>query len=256
MLPNNSREKDRWVTENYLRTSTFCGSSCDGFMQEYMMLNPRRLVSLPDWVSKEVASFTEMVSVALHAIMRFEKLSISRRNVIGIWGDGNIGFIVALLIRILMPSIKIILIGRNVSKMNNFTFVDEVYLSGAGDNLPDVDHAFECCGGDGAAAAIDQIIDRTRPEGTIMLLGVSETAVAIKTRMILEKGLHLIGSSRSDRMAFDLAIRLYESHPEMVSYLSSLVGDVISINGIIDAKRAFEADLHKNMGKTILLWNI
>ena len=40
MLPNNPHETDPWRAENYLRTSEFCGSGFDGFMQEYLALPP------------------------------------------------------------------------------------------------------------------------------------------------------------------------------------------------------------------------
>ena len=55
-----------------------------------------------------------------------------------------------------------------------------------------VDHAFECAGGEGSVAAIEQIIDRIN-RGTVSLLGVSENNVPINTRMVLEKGLRLFG---------------------------------------------------------------
>ena len=35
MVPNKPTENDEYIAENYLRTSKFCGSSMDGFMQEY-----------------------------------------------------------------------------------------------------------------------------------------------------------------------------------------------------------------------------
>ena len=66
-----------------------------------------------------------------------------------------------------------------------------------------IDHAIECVGGDASQKAIDQMIDLIQPEGTIALLGVSEYAVPINTRMVLEKGLHLYGSSRSGRADFE-----------------------------------------------------
>lgn len=60
---------------------------------------------------------------------------------------------------------------------------------------------------------INQIIDYINPEGTISILGVSENPVAINTRMILEKGLRMFGSSRSGRKDFEKTIALYQSNP-------------------------------------------
>ncbi|SUM34962.1 zinc-binding dehydrogenase [Staphylococcus gallinarum] len=46
------------------------------------------------------------------------------------------------------------------------------------------------------------MIDLISPEGSISLLGVSEYGVEINTRMVLEKGLTLFGSSRSGAQDF------------------------------------------------------
>ena len=47
MVPNAPCEKDDYIAENYLKTSKFCGSSMDGFLQEYVEISPKRLVPLP-----------------------------------------------------------------------------------------------------------------------------------------------------------------------------------------------------------------
>ena len=36
MIPNHPVEEDPYIAENYLRSSKFGGSSCDGFLQEYV----------------------------------------------------------------------------------------------------------------------------------------------------------------------------------------------------------------------------
>ena len=51
--------------------------------------------------------------------------------------------------------------------------------------------------GKGSQQAIEQIINIINPEGSIALLGVSELPIQVNTRMVLEKGLTIIGSSRS-----------------------------------------------------------
>ncbi len=255
LLPNDPIEQDPVIAENYLPGSRFCGSGFDGFLQEAMVLPPSRLVRLPKEINQEVAAFTELVSVAVHAVSRFESIAHGRRQVVGVWGDGNLGFIVALVLQKIMPGSEVVVFGRNQEKLNDFTFaartcmVDEPYL-------PVVDHAFECCGGNGSAVAIDQIIDRIRPEGTISLLGVSEDPVPINTRMVLEKGLRLFGSSRSGRRDFERTVSLYETHPEMLDYLQALVNEVRPIRTISDISAAFEADIRKPMGKTIMKWKM
>lgn len=256
MLPNNSHEADPVIAENYLRTSEFCGSGYDGFMQEYVVLPVSRLVALPAGIDKNVAAFTELVSVAMHVVNRFEMIAHGRRDVVGVWGDGNLGFIVSLILRMRYPDMRIVVLGRNGFKLNDFTFVDETHLTyDVGEGFS-VDHAFECCGGDGSARAIDQIIDLIRPEGTVSLLGVSENPVSINTRMVLEKGLRLFGSSRSGRTDFEGTVALYHEHPEMLGYLSSLVGGVFEVSSVSQVVEAFESDIRKTMGKTVMRWNM
>ena len=118
-----------------------------------------------------------------------------------------------------------------------------------------VDHAFECVGGNAAGQVINQIIDHIQPEGTIAILGVSEDPVPIFTRMVLEKGLRILGTSRSGRADFEGLISLYASNPEVVSYLEKMVGAVVLVRDVKDAVTAFEMDIRKGMGKTIMEWN-
>ena len=255
MLPNDPVETDDVIAENYLRSSRFCGSGFDGFMQELCVLPRARVLALPDGIDPHVAAFTELVSVTVHTVSRFDRIAHARRDVVGVWGDGNVGFITALVLRMRFPDMRIVVFGRNSYKLADFTFAD-TYLTTEADRAPQIDHAFECCGGDGSVAAIDQIIDKIHPEGTIALMGVSENPVPINTRMVLEKGLRVYGSSRSGRADFQNTLSLYREHPEMVDYLSALVGTVVPVSSIKDIASAFDADTKKSMGKTIMEWNM
>ena len=256
MVPNAPCEHDNYIAENYLRSSKFCGSGYDGFMQELVSLPVERVVALPPAVRNEVAAFTELVSVAAHAVGRFDSIAHARKERIGVWGDGNLGFIVSLILKMRYPDAHVCVFGRNEYKLNDFTFADEVRLTNNGPAPCEFDHAFECCGGDGSVAAIEQIIDAVKPEATISLLGVSENPVPINTRMVLEKGLRLFGSSRSGRADFLAVMEMYKQHPEMPQYLESLVGGVFEISSVADMVTAFEADLRKNAGKTVMKWNV
>jgi Threonine dehydrogenase and related Zn-dependent dehydrogenases len=255
MIPNTPVEKDDVIAENYLRSSKFRASSIDGFLQEYVVMSPDRLVVLPDSVNRVVAAYTELVSVSYHAISRFLKTAHSRRDTIGVWGDGNLGYITALLLRYRMPESKIVVFGISEYKLSDFSFVDETHLVS---EIPEdlvIDHAFECVGGSPAPSAINQIIDNIAPEATISILGVTEELAPINTRMILEKGLHFFGTSRSGREDFAGLIELYEKHPEIVVYLENITGSVIDVRTVNDIAAAFETDIHKLIGKTVMVWN-
>lgn len=254
MIPNLPTEEDEVIAENYLRSSKFRASGTDGFLQEYVVTKPDRLVKLPEGINLTVAAFTEIVSVSFHAIDRFMKTAHSRRDVIGVWGDGNLGYITSLLLKSLYPEIQLYIMGINESKLNDFTFADGAYLVNEIPGDFRMDHAFECVGGNGAPRAINQIIDYINPEGTIGILGVTEDLAPVNTRMVLEKGLRIVGSSRSGREDFVNLVELYKQKPEVVDYLENIVGEQITIREIRDIARAFEKDIHKLIGKTIMVW--
>ncbi len=254
MIPNTPTEKDDIIAENYLRSSKFRASGFDGFMQEYVQLPADRLVLLPEGIDPTVASFTEIVSVSVHAISRFDKIAHSRRNTIGIWGDGILSFMTGLFLRKIFPESKICVFGIVPKKLADFTFADETYLTS---QIPEdlrVDHAFECVGGNGSQIAINQIIDYINPEGTISILGVSEYPVPINTRMVLEKGLRIFGSSRSGREDFQKTVDMYDKYPEIVEHLSRMVGHVRPVRSIKDITEAFDFDIQNTFGKTVMKW--
>lgn len=255
MIPNRPTETDPIIAENYLRSSKFCASSVDGFLQEYVSCLPDRLVVLPKGINPAVAAFTEIVSVSYHAICRFKRFSHERRDVIGVWGDGNLGYITSLLLKKMMPDSKVYVFGVNENKLNDFSFADETYLVSEIPEGLKLNHAFECVGGPASSKAINQIIDYIIPEGTISILGVCEDLAPINTRMVLEKGLRIFGSSRSGREDYAGLIALYEKHPDIVSYLENIVGSVLEVRDVKDITAAFETDIHKLIGKTVMIWN-
>ena len=255
MIPNVPSEKSDVIAENYLRSSKFRGSSLDGFMQEYVETVPDRLVKVPGDIRNDlVAAFTEMVSVCYHAISRFDRTAHAKRDVIGVWGDGNMGYFTSLILRARFPASRLIVFGISESKLSDMTFADETCLVSHIPASLRVDHAFEAVGGNASGQVISQIIDTIHPEGTIAILGVSEDPVPVNTRMVLEKGLRIIGTSRSGREDFEGLLALYNDRPDVVSYLERMVGAVVPVRDVKDMVRAFEMDIHKEMGKTVMVW--
>jgi ribitol-5-phosphate 2-dehydrogenase (NADP+) len=254
MIPNTPTQIDDIIAENYLRSSKFRASGYDGFMQDYVFMGRDRVVKF-EKINDDIASFIELLSVSMHSVSRFGKKANLRRETIGVWGDGNLGFITSLILKKKYPESKIIAFGKNEEKLNFFSFVDEVYQV---DEIPEdikVDHAFEAVGGRGSQYAIDQIIDYINPEGCIALLGVSENPVPINTRMILEKGITLVGSSRSGRKDFIDAVDFLEEHIDAQNQLQKLISAVIEVKSIKDMAKAFEYDLTTPF-KTVMAWNL
>lgn len=256
MVPNTPVEKDEIIAENYLRSSKFRSSGFDGFTQDYVFLERDRLVVLPDEIDPHVSAFIELITIAMHSMLRFEVRSHKRRNVFGVWGDGNLGYITSLMLKKRYPESKVIIFGKNQYKLDHFSFVDEAYQI---DEIPEgllIDHAFEAVGGRGSQSALDQIIDHIQPEGSIAIMGVSEYPVEVNTRMILEKGITVIGSSRSGREDFVKTVEFMKDFPDFVDYLGTLVGEVCVVKNIQDIIGSFEKDLTSSWGKTVMEWKI
>lgn len=254
-VPNMPTEEDEVIAENYLRSSRFCSSGYDGFLRDYIDMPYDRLVRVPEGLNLKIASFAELISISVHAASRFERFAHKRKNAIGIWGDGNVGYITALILKALYPETKLYIFGTVPEKLSYFSFAEGVYHV---DHIPQdllVDHAFECVGGEASRFAIAQIIDHIRPEGSISLLGVSESFIGINTRMVLEKGLCLFGSSRSGVADFQRTMDILEANPEIPEYLENIIGSVVEVKKIADIHEAFAQDISRHFGKTVMKWD-
>jgi ribitol-5-phosphate 2-dehydrogenase len=256
MIPNEPTESSPVIEENYLRSSRFHSSNCDGFMQDYVFLRPDRLVSLPKDIDRTIAAFTELMSVSMQAIRQFKKRALYSPKLIGVWGDGNLGFITSLFLKKIFVHSKVYLFSKHGNKAEHFSFADQVVSI---DHVPEnlmVDHAFECVGGSGSESAIAQIIDHIQPMGTIMAMGVSENPIAVNTRMVLEKGLSLIGTSRSGRTDFVNTVDFLKKNPDVCEYMKALVSSVQTIHHVTEISKVFEHDLSTFWGKTVIKWDM
>lgn len=257
LIPLEEADMDNRLNEikgNYRESSKFASSDSDGFIRDIIAITPDRILPVGDGYS-QIYVFSEILSVALSAINAFEISRQTSAASIGVWGDGSMGLITALALRCKYPQSHIYVFGKSVRKLSKFPFVTKKYYI---DNIPGdltVNHAFECVGGDKSGAAIKQITDKISPQGVVSLLGVSENTVAIDTRQVLNKGLKLIGNSRSDRKDFEEAVRLINDDAMCQKYLKLLVSQTIEIRNEDDISRWFEQDVLNDF-KTVGVWKI
>ncbi len=254
MIPNTPTQDDI-CRANYSYKSKFRGSGFDGFTSDLIKLESDRVVKIPDDFNPYVSSFIELITVAYQGISKFSEIAVTPKDVLGVWGDGNLGFITALLLKVKCPDSRIIVFGKHLENLNLFSFADEIcQIHNVPENLV-IDHAFECVGSSASQSAVDQIIDLINPQGIISLFGVSEYPVPINTRMILEKGLTVQGNSRSEREDFVGVVETLKQNPQLFEYLEKLVTNICEINTLNDLKEAFDKDYISHFGKTILKWN-
>ena len=220
MIPNTPTKEDEYISANYLPSSKFRGSGFDGFTSDLI-----------------------------------QKIAIKHKNRFGVWGDGNLGYITAMLLKEFYPESEVTVIGKHGENLNLFSFADKTYKF---HEVPDdlaIDHGFECVGSNASQAAIDQIINTINPQGSIILFGVSEYPIPINTRLILEKGLTIQGISRSERKDFLKVVELLKNNPNLFDSLDKLISEVVTIKSLNDLKEAFDKDYISGFGKTILVWD-
>ena len=251
LIPNIAGHGPQGVYENYAAGSGFRSSGIDGFMREFVDLPLDRVVSC-NGVDQQVAAITEFVSVTAHAYHRFDVAAHGKRDRIAIIGDGSLAYAVACTLSSLMPQAQLVIIGHNSEKLSLFTFAAERYLAYDAPASLTFDHAFECAGGNGSADAIDFVIEHIAPQGTLMLLGVNETPVPVFTRNVLEKGMTLVGCSRSGREDFELAVATMRQ-PDVQQRLRQIVFVDDPVRSVKDIKRVFATDLQTPF-KTVFEW--
>lgn len=250
-IPNIPVMAGNGIYENYAKGSRFLSSGHDGFMREYIDMPAERIISV-EGVKASVAAVCEFVSVAMHAVERFKKIAHQTKNTIGIWGDGSLGYCVAAVLKREFPETKIIVVGKSTSKLAYFSFAHSTYCVGSIPDEMEIDHAFECCGGEGSSYALDDIIHYCNPQGTVMLMGVSENKVAVNTRDVLEKGLTLVGSSRSGRNEFEKAA-VYLKEFQFQKRIEKIIHEDEKVSSIEDIHRVFRTDLNTRF-KTVFKW--
>ena len=253
LIPNVPGKYNDEIYENYGEGAKFLSSGYDGFMREYINLSADRVVPFKN-IPLEIAAITEFISVSIHAIERFKNVSHSNKDTIGVWGDGSLAFVTANVLKKEFPNSQIIVFGKNRDKLSLFSFIDKTILI---DNIPQdlkIDHAFECVGGEGSFYAIDDIIRCIKPQGTVMLMGVSENKVGINTRDILEKGLTFVGSSRSSYQDFVRAVEILQDE-KVQKRLKLIIENYGVVKKIEDIHKVFNFDLNTPF-KTVFRWEI
>lgn len=254
MIPNQPlKPSDDNFYENYMKGGYFRSSGHDGFLRELVELPVDRVVPF-DNIPENIAAISEFISVAVHAVERFQSVAHKIKQRIVIWGDGSLSFVTALVLKKLYPDACLIVVGKNQSKLSMFSFVDEKYIL---DKLPEdfrFDHAFECTGGEGSYYALNDIIQYINPQGTVLMMGVSENKIAINTRDILEKGLIFVGSSRSGRQDFIQTIDII-SDEKVQRHLKKIITFEGAVKSIEDIHKIFSTDLYTPF-KTVFKWEI
>jgi ribitol-5-phosphate 2-dehydrogenase len=241
------------VGQNYAPNAYFRSSNADGFMQEVMFLNREEVLPIEKPFSKHFV-FAEMLSVCFQAMRQIPVSDWQSVKRAGIWGDGVIGYLMTCCLKAKYPHIHLTVFGKTESKLALFTQADSKINIFSGANPEKFDLAFECVGGSASETAIDHAVNLLKPAGALCLMGVSELKVPINTRLVLEKGLRIYGSSRSVLADFIEARDLLQKSGDF-SWIDKVISSEVTINNLSDLTEAFKQD-RINPYKTLLHWNM
>jgi len=156
-------------------------------------------VPIPKGVSDKSALMTELLTVNYRAI---QEAKIGNKDKIAIIGSGPTGYLMAVLISkyLKIPKQRILITNITDQKLKLSKTIAKTVNTKNGLSLEfenKYDVVFECVGGANTETTIEQAIKLVRPKGTIVLLGVANKKIPINTRQVLDKGIKLIGTSRS-----------------------------------------------------------
>ncbi len=237
-----------YLQDNYCPKSKFRSSNADGFSKEMINVSSEYILPIPDEIGVE-AVFSELISVGCSALRRADLFN-RKPEEISVWGDGIMGYIIALVAHYGLDA-KVNVIGVNKEKLKMFDFA-KTFLAKDIDLLPQTEACIEAVGGEASSKAINQAIDSTCSGGTIVLCGVSGDNAPINTRMVLEKGLSLLGATRSDVCDFQKAIELLEI-PDFRKRIVPLIEGIDEVDNIRKYYGAFEnASRSDSLGKRII----
>lgn len=239
---------DDKLLDNYCPESRFRSSNFDGFSKEIINTESEYLIKIPDGIGAE-AVFSELISVGCCA-MRRAGLWERKEKKIAVWGDGIMGYIISLVAKYGIGA-DVSVVGLSPEKLAKFDFADTYFVNNI-ESMPNVSVAIEAVGGNAAASAVNQAIDKLCSGGKIILSGVSNDNAPINTRMVLEHGLTLMGTTRSVRCDFEKAVGLL-TLPEFRERILRLVEGIDVIDNVNGYYRAFDdAAKSQALGKRIM----
>lgn len=237
------------LLDNYCPESKFCSSNYDGFSKELIDLDKEYMIQIPDEIGEE-AVFSELISVGCCALRRagFSEGEIVKS--VTVWGDGIMGYIISLVAKYGFGC-EVNIVGLSKEKLEKFDFAN-IYYSNDIETLPRMSVAIEAVGGNASGIAANQAIDKLYSGGKLILSGVANDNVPLNTRMVLEHGISIRGTTRSVRCDFEKAVELLRI-PEFREHIKALLLSVREVNNIRDYYAVFEEESKSTaLGKNIM----
>lgn len=166
----------------------------DGAHAEFLTLPPRNLIPVPDNVSDDTAVFAEPLAAAYGI---FERVPIDRETRVAVIGDGKLGLLCAMVMR--LRSDSVMLVGKHIEKLAiaEKCDVETVKLERVENLRRSFDVVVEASGSESGFATASDLV-KTR--GTIILKSTFHGATAWEASRFVVDELSVVGS-RCGRLA-------------------------------------------------------
>lgn len=241
--------------DNYCHRGRFLGSSMDGIAQQHLVIPAACALPIPDGIPDEIAVLAELCSVSLRALSQVRGKLQAGANAV-VFGDGPVGYFTAAMLRYaygLGPD-RLLVFGAIPDKLSQFDFASQALVQDYDfASAARADIAIECTGGRFSESAINQAIDLLKPGGSLVLMGVTEERVPINTRDVLEKGITMMGSSRSSRDDFAAVLEAMKDPACQATLRNILPDELTVVRSVEDFRAAMEETAqHRGWKKTVM----
>ena len=245
--------------ENYCLHHLYLSSNTDGLAQSVLRHPGRLVVPVDPEIPDRVAALTEPLTTILAGC---DKAPIRPESRYLILGNGPLGQLVAICLLAFyhVPREAICMSGKDWENRRAMlpligTASDAEDPQSLAPLRGEVEVAFECVGGDGAADTLEQAIECLRPGGSAILFGPSERSVLFDTREMIAKGLTFHGCNRSHLPHFHRVLERLRD-PAVQALLDTVLStDEFYVRSADDLNRAlYYAWTKRDARKTLIGW--
>ena len=244
--------------EHLCTDAAFLASNVHGMARTHLIHPAAALWLLPQDIPERLAPMAEPLSVVYRALCT---ANVSADQRVVILGAGVMGHLVALVLAHYWktPREQVLITDISDERLQGVSDLGRTLNSSDGPMPESIagrfDRAFECAGGKACADTIEHALQLLKPGGVCVLVGVSEDPAPVRTRTMLAKGLHLVGTTRSAAEDFPPVLDLlrqgeFQEALRPVICEKNFRGD--SAESILEAARV-AAD-PKVGGKVIINW--
>lgn len=214
----------------------------DGGLAEFLKVHKRFIRKTPDNLPDEVASLSEPMAVAVHAVKKLKEVNSSHHILIN--GPGIIGFFIGMICK--YKGAKVTLSGlesdleSRLKKGEKFDLIP--YVATQKSLKRDVDFIFECSGSN---AALLNGYNSLKKGGKVVIVALFEESTNIFLTDLVRNEWDIITSYGSDPDDYEYANEI------LLKYKKELT-DLISVYKIEDVRAAFDDSLEKKVLKSVV----